>query len=252
MGYTLGVLALGLLMLAVERARPGRKFERVGGWHARAIALNVTQAAVVGISTLAWDRWFPGLALWRAGGHGLVVDAALGYVAITFVFYWWHRARHEIPILWQWLHQVHHSACSIEILTSFYKHPVEQFINGVLSSAILYALLGLDPTSAGLAMFLAGAAELFYHCNVRTPHWLGYLIQRPESHCIHHLRGWHRNNYSDLPLWDMLFGTFENPSTQPTPCGFSAYAERRLFSMLLGRDVSGGPAQPRSDLSVGR
>ena len=46
MGYLPVVLAFGLLMLAVERMRPGRQFERVAGWHGRAIALTVTQAAV--------------------------------------------------------------------------------------------------------------------------------------------------------------------------------------------------------------
>jgi len=74
--------------------------------------------------------------------------------------------------------------------------------------------------------------------NVKTPHWLGYLIKRPESHCIHHLRGWDRNNYSDLPLWDMMFGTFENPRMQPTPCGFGTDTEQRLASMLVGGNVS--------------
>ena len=54
-------------------------------------------------------------------------------------------------------------------------------------------------------------AELLYHWNVSTPAWLGYLIQRPESHCVHHQHGLHRYNYADLPVWDMLFGTFRNP-----------------------------------------
>ena len=37
--------------------------------------------------------------------------------------------------------------------------------------------------------------------NVRTPQWLGYLVQRPESHSVHHQRGVHAYNYSDLPLF---------------------------------------------------
>ena len=57
--------------------------------------------------------------LGRTGG------AIVGYLVITFVYYWWHRARHEVPILWRCFHQVHHSPQRIEIITSFYKHPVE-------------------------------------------------------------------------------------------------------------------------------
>lgn len=251
MDYAVAVLALGLIMLGVEQWHPSRQFDRVRGWHARAVCLNLAQGAVACVATLTWDRWFPELTRWRLGGHGLVIDALLGYFLITFVYYWWHRARHEIPALWRWLHQVHHSACSIEVLTSFYKHPVEILINGVLSSAILYALLGLDAASSGLALLFAGAAELFYHWNVRTPHWLGYLIQRPESHCIHHLRGWHRNNYSDLPLWDILFGTFDNPRSQPTPCGFSPVAERQLVFMLFGGRASRAPTRTGGEYRFG-
>ena len=96
-----------------------------------------------------------------------------GYFVITFVYYWWHRARHEIPFLWQWLHQIHHSACSIEVLTSFYKHPVEISSTASSRPRSSISLLGLDAASASLAVLLAGIAELFYHWNVRTPRWLG-------------------------------------------------------------------------------
>ena len=229
------VLTFGLAMLVVERFTPGRPLERVAGWYPRAIVLNIAQAAAAYISTVTWDHWFPELALWRAGGFGFLPDAMIGYVAITFIYYWWHRARHENPFLWRWVHQVHHSASRLEVVTSFYKHPIEIFINGVLSPAVLYLLLGLNAESASLAFLLTGIAELFYHWNVRTPHWLGYLIQRPESHCVHHQRGRHRNNYSDLPLWDMLFGTFENPREQPRACGFGPEVEQYLGTMLLGR-----------------
>ena len=39
--------------------------------------------------------------------------------------------------------------------------------------------LGLDAASSSLAVLLAGVAELFYHWNVRTPHWLGYFDPAP-------------------------------------------------------------------------
>ena len=56
-------------------------------------------------------------------------------------------------------------------------------------------------------------------------------------HCVHHQAGRHRNNYSDLPLWDLLFGTFENPKRAPERCGFTEQRERSLAAMLLGRDL---------------
>lgn len=240
------VLAAGMAMLIWEKCYPGRRFPVVEGWWPRAISLNAIQALVSWVATMTWNRWFPDAALWHLGDHGVVADALVGYVVITFVYYWWHRARHEVPFLWRWLHQVHHSASRIEVLTSFYKHPIEILTNGVLSSAIIYLLLGLDPASAGLAFALTGFAELFYHWNIRTPYWLGYVFQRPESHCVHHQLGHHTNNFSDLPLWDLLFGTLENPRIGPSECGFGLAAERRLSSLLRGADENGAPvrAQP--------
>ena len=85
-------------------------------------------------------------------------------------------------------------------------------------------------------MLLTGIAELFYHWNIKTPYWIGFLIQRPESHCIHHQRNKHSNNYSDLPLWDMLFGTFHNPRAKEFACGFAGNREQDLVMMLLGRE----------------
>jgi len=81
---------------------------------------------------------------------------------------------------------------------------------------------------------------VFQHANLKTPRWVGYLVQRPESHAVHHERGVHAYNYSDLPLWDMVFGTFRNPAAdRPLPQqGFYDGASARLLDMLLFRDVS--------------
>ena len=68
---------------------------------------------------------------------------------------------------------------------------------------------------------------LFQHWNVRTPRWLGYIIQRPESHGLHHELGVHARNYSDFPLWDILMGTFVNPASFDGDVGefFGRYAD---------------------------
>ena len=235
MQSVLAVLGLGLGMLALEQARPARRFERVAGWWARAGALTAVQAAIAVAAINTCDRWLPEVAVWRLPSQGVLADAALGYLVLTFVYYWWHRARHEIPLLWRWLHRLHHSACRIELLTSFYKHPVEIAANALLSSLVVYVFLGLSPEAAAVVVTVSGLAELFYHWNVRTPHWLGFLVQRPESHCAHHARGRHTDNFADLPLWDMLFGTFHNPRRAPRKCGFGPEIEQRLPALLLGR-----------------
>ncbi|OFW88740.1 MAG: hypothetical protein A3J37_08010 [Alphaproteobacteria bacterium RIFCSPHIGHO2_12_FULL_45_9] len=232
------VTLVAAIMMAIEIVKPGRAWKKISGWWLRAALLNGFQVATVFIATYTWDKWFVGKALWSAeNAFGQTGGAFFGYFVITFIYYWWHRWRHESQFLWNHLHQVHHSAQRIEIITSFYKHPAEILINGCLSSAILYLGIGLTPASASLAVLLTGLGELIYHWNIKTPYWLGFIFQRPESHCIHHKEGWHRQNFSDLPLWDMLFGTFHNPKNFEGNCGFSMDREKQLKEMLLGHDV---------------
>jgi hypothetical protein len=72
-----------------------------------------------------------------------------------------------------------------------------------------------------------------------TPRWIGYFLQRPESHLVHHLRNRraHCFNYSDCPLWDILGGTFINPDTFEGPVGYEPEQEAQVIDMLLARDV---------------
>ena len=67
------------------------------------------------------------------------------------------------------------------------------------------ALLGPSPLASFISGYVSFLVGLFLHTNVRTPHWIGYILQRPEMHAIHHQRGVHAYNYC-IPLFDMLFG----------------------------------------------
>lgn len=229
---------ISLLMILYEVKQPGRSWPMVRGWWLRSVLLNGLQVLTVFIAGLSWDRWLLKFQPWALHHLGNYTGALVGYFAITFFFYWWHRIRHRSDFLWRWFHQVHHSPKRLEIITAFYKHPFELIADSVLCSIILYSLLGLHPTAASYAVMLSALAELFYHWNVKTPYWVGFIFQRPESHCIHHQNGVHAYNYADLPLWDMLFGTFRNPKKWEAECGLGEEGEHRLPEMLLGVDVS--------------
>ncbi len=235
---TLGVAIFAVFMLVIERKYPGRKFPIVSGWMLRAICINIVQIAALFAAGIGWNGWMLRNHLWSAASLGMIAGSVLGYLVLTFIFYWWHLLRHRSDFLWRWLHQIHHSAQRLELLTAFYKRPAEIIIDAFLSSAILYLIIGLEPLTAAVAMTLSGVGELVYHWNVLTPYWLGFVFQRPESHLVHHEEGLHDYNYSDLPLWDMLFGTFRNPREWNGSCGFGPGRETQLFKMLLGVDLS--------------
>src|SRR5262245_62066263 len=224
--------------MLLERAVPGWRLPKVRTWPLRVVAINLAQLGVVLLAGVTWEKWLSSWSLFHLSRQ--VSPAAGGMIAYfigTFVFYWWHRWRHEHDALWRLFHQIHHSPQRIEVITSFYKHPGEMMVNSLIGSALCYTLLGL--TLEGGAVFTACCAlgEFFYHTNVRTPRWIGYFFQRPEMHRIHHQYGRHKNNYGDIVWWDMLFGTYENPREFVHTCGFDDAREQKLVPMLLYKDV---------------
>ncbi len=224
----------------LETLTPGWRLPRVRTWSLRVLLSNGCQLLVVLVAGLTWERWFSSWSVFHLSEQ---VNAAAGgllaYFIATFVFYWWHRWRHEYPMLWRGLHQIHHSAQRLEVVTSFYKHPVEMVINSIIGSVLVYAVLGLSVEAGAVYTLCTALGEFFYHANVKTPHWIGYFFQRPEMHRVHHQYDRHKNNYGDITWWDMLFGTYENPAEWHYTCGFDDAQEQRLMDMLAFKDVHG-------------
>jgi sterol desaturase/sphingolipid hydroxylase (fatty acid hydroxylase superfamily) len=133
-------------------------------------------------------------------------------------------------------HQIHHSPARIELLTAFYKHPVEIVADSVIASALIFSLLGASPEAGIWFNVFAVLGEYFYHSNLRTPRWMGYFLQRPEHHSIHHQLDVHQFNYGDITWWDRLFGTFRDADDFAQQCGFPDGHERNLGRMLAFRD----------------
>jgi sterol desaturase/sphingolipid hydroxylase (fatty acid hydroxylase superfamily) len=98
-------------------------------------------------------------------------------------------------------------------------------------------VLGLSVEAGAIYTLCTALGEFFYHTNCRTPHFVGYVFQRPEMHRIHHEHARHRYNYGDFVWWDMLFDTWRNPGEWNGRCGFDPEREERLPEMLCFRDV---------------
>lgn len=237
----LSIPVMFLVLLAVQALFPARPNPEVPRWRWIGGA-SFFGMMVVGIGLplaippeVAAFHLLPGDRLGIAGG------VVVGYLVQSFVSFLWHRACHAVPFLWRWSHQLHHSARRFDLWGGVLFHPVEMVAYTLVSVFSQVFLLGLHPVAAAGVGAVGFFYSVFQHLNVHTPTWLGYFIQRPESHAVHHQVGVHHQNFSDLPLWDLLFGTFVNPATYPdAEVGFGHTPS--YLDMLAGRDVSGGEA----------
>ena len=235
---TVGV-ALGLM--ALERLRPNRAYAAEPAWVLRVAALGCVGIGLTLLLGTAFDRLVgaPGLMQRDSALAALPewLQGFVGYVCVTFFVYWWHRWRHHSDLLWRLFHQIHHSTHRLEAATAFYAHPNDFIGNALIVSGVSYGLLGYGLDAAAWTAFWVGVFDLWEHTNLRTPRWLGYVVVRPEMHRVHHEKDRHRRNYG-IPVWDMLFGTYEN-SLRDADCGFAPGQERQVQAMLLFKDVGG-------------
>lgn len=226
-------------MLAVEAIWPARDFPKIRRWRLVGFAFLV-MIMTLGIITplLLPVEWLAAHRLLDGTRLGVVGGVAVGLVVLEFIGYFVHRLAHRWSFVWRWMHQMHHAPERIDLASSTVFHPFEILYQNLLGIALGTFVLGVEPLSAAILGYLAALFGMFQHLNVRTPRWLGYVVQRPEAHCIHHELNVHGYNYGNISLWDMVFGTFRNPETFEGRVGF---AEKPSFAkMLIGRDVSGG------------
>jgi sterol desaturase/sphingolipid hydroxylase (fatty acid hydroxylase superfamily) len=231
--------------IVYEALRPARKLQRVTWWQLKGLVFFLVAGVITTVIPFALADVAAKVALLDLSGLGTLAGAAVGYVVFQLAAYWWHRALHTSPLLWRWAHQMHHSAERIDVWGAFLFHPFDLAAFTVLPIAV-FSLLGLSPGAAALAGIYGLFASVFQHANIRTPRWLGYIMQRPEGHGVHHQRGVHAYNYSDLPLWDIVFGTFRNPAVWMEQGGFYDGGSKRTGAILLGRDITTPESNPMS------
>jgi sterol desaturase/sphingolipid hydroxylase (fatty acid hydroxylase superfamily) len=236
----IGYLTIGLVpgFIVIDWAIRGRHHDSTRFWRVRATLVTIATFYIAGYVAVFWGALLGNFHLLDGSGLGTWGGALVGILVYEFAHYWYHRAAHQFDWLWRAGHQLHHSAESLDAFGAYYLHPVDAFLFTTLGSIVFYPLLGLTVEAGIVGAFFLTFNAMFQHMSFRTPRWLGYIVQRPESHSVHHGRGVHRFNYSDLPLWDIVFGTFRNPECFQREHGFYPGASQRIAEMLAFRDVS--------------
>ena len=236
----LGYLTIGLIpaFILLDWAVRGRRHDSTRFWRLRATAVTAANFFIAGYVAAFWGTLFGDFHLLDLSAIGTLGGVVVGILVYELAHYGYHRMAHTHDWLWRLGHQMHHSAESLDAFGAYWLHPLDNALFTTLSSLVFFPLLGVTLEAGVIAALFLTFNALFQHASFRTPRWLGYLIQRPESHSVHHGRGIHRYNYSDLPLWDMVFGTFRNPEGFQAQHGFYDGASERIPEMLAFRDVS--------------
>ena len=236
---SLSVFALYAFLVVWEAIAPARRLPDVPGWKRRGVFSFACYFFLSSYLPLLWAEWLAARTLFDLSAAGTWGGAAIGLLVYEAGVYGWHRSMHRWDFLWRTFHQMHHSAERLDTFGAFWFSPLDMIGWTVLFSLCM-TLLGFTPEAVTLVLLASTFLSVFQHANIRTPRWLGYIVQRPESHSRHHARNVHAGNYGDLPVFDLLFGTFHNPADFNAEAGFYHGASGRVKDMLLFRDIVKG------------
>src|SRR5205085_829376 len=83
-----------------ERFWPAMDLPRVRAWWPRVVLINTVQLAITILVGQGWNRWLSGGSLFHLSAHlNFFGTAPILYLFSSFIFYWWHRLRHESQFL---------------------------------------------------------------------------------------------------------------------------------------------------------
>lgn len=141
------------------------------------------------------------------------------FILVDLMYYWFHRASHEINFLWNTAHVVHHQSEDYNLSVA-----LRQSSFGGVFSMVFYLPLAVIGFDTNAFLFVKGL-NLIYQFWIHTeaidklPKWFEYLFNTPSHHRVHHGRNpkyIDRNHAGTLMIWDRMFGTFQAEEEKPT------------------------------------
>src|SRR5262249_47745676 len=147
-------------LLLVERIFPARELPKVRFWLLKGIVFfvlgGIINAVVPALLARAVRPHTP-LDLSVLGDLG---GGILAFLASDFVAYCMHRTLHNVPWLWRWTHQMHHSAERVDVAGGSYFHPFDFLLEIGMVTVVVLAL-GVTPNAAALAGYIGFCAGMF-------------------------------------------------------------------------------------------
>ncbi|TGK23666.1 sterol desaturase family protein [Leptospira stimsonii] len=159
---------------------------------------------------IAWDHTGIRFDFKNLGGWIFV------FLAVDFVYYWFHRATHEINFLWA-CHVTHHSSEEFNLSVALRQSSFQRIFEYAFNLTI--AFFGV-PWQAFL--FAHGILKIYqFWVHTRLIGKLGFLeeiLVTPSHHRVHHGRDpkyIDKNHGGILIFWDRIFGSFAREEEEP-------------------------------------
>lgn len=142
-----------------------------------------------------------------------LVSTVFAILLLDAWMYFWHRANHELPLLWRF-HRVHHSDTEMDVTSAVRFHAGEILLSGLLRAALI-PVLGVSIQQILLYDALLLPVIFFHHSNVNLPESMDRILRlvmtTPALHRVHHSRLMieTNSNYGSIfSWWDRLAWTF--------------------------------------------
>ena len=234
------VISIFLVLMIAEELFPGRTLPNIRYWKIKGIVAFIIYFFLSSYLPMFWNDTLSKYQLFNMSFLGDFGGAIVALLIYEFGVYIWHRSMHKSNILWRVFHQMHHSAERVDAYGAFFFSPMDMIGFTFLTSLALVVVAGFTVQATIYAIYGATFLAVIQHANIKTPQWMGYIFQRPESHSVHHAKGIHANNYSDLPIFDIILGTFNNPKDFANETGFYNGASNRIGEMMIFKDINNG------------
>jgi sterol desaturase/sphingolipid hydroxylase (fatty acid hydroxylase superfamily) len=140
----------------------------------------------------------------------------IAFVAVDFVYYWWHRWSHEVNFLWA-VHVVHHQSEDYNLAVALRQAVLSPWTIWPLHLPL--ALLGIPPVTFLVVDSVSTLYQFWIHTElIGHMGWFEWIFNTPAQHRVHHAvnpRYLDKNYAATLCIWDRLFGTFEEETEKP-------------------------------------
>ncbi|QSE99425.1 sterol desaturase family protein [Fulvivirga lutea] len=230
-------LILGALFIW-ETLLPARELPSIKYWKIRGLTFFLVYILFTTYVPILWDGYLASYQLFNLSHWSVGSQVISGIILFELIQYGWHLSMHKSNFLFRVSHQLHHSAERLDVPSAFMFSFNDMIGLSLVSSLSFTLLMGLSPQAITIILLSITFMGVFQHANINTPQWLGYIIQRPESHSLHHAKGIHGYNYTDLPIIDMIFGTFKNPKSFCAESGYYLGASNKVIDMLKFKDIT--------------